>query len=182
MKQRQLNFGDTGARESVSFPCLNVRLVPANKVVANDYNPNKVAPRELDLLELSIREDGVTQPIVTYYDAKADQYIIVDGFHRWRVLTERLGCSEIPVVTIDKDIRGRMASTVRHNRARGKHQVDLVAELVKSLLAKGWDDARIAKHLGMTEEEIVRLKQVVGIARMFAAPEYSKSWGELDHE
>ncbi len=162
----------------ITFPCLAAKLVPAAKVVANDYNPNKVAARELDLLELSIREDGVTQPIVTYCDSAADLYVIVDGFHRWRVLTERLGCSQIPVVTLDKDIRNRMASTVRHNRARGKHQVDLVAELVKSLLAKGWDDERVAEHLGMTEEELVRLKQVVGIARMFANPEYSKSWGE----
>lgn len=167
-----------GERE-IGFPCLAVRLVPAAKVVSNDYNPNKVARRELDLLELSIREDGVTQALVVYYDREADKYVIVDGFHRYVVLV-RLGCEEIPVVVIDKDIRNRMASTVRHNRARGKHQVDLVAELVKSLLAKGWEDERIAEHLGMSGEELVRLKQVVGIARLFAAPEYSKSWGEDD--
>lgn len=166
----------------ISFPCLGVKMVPAASVVANDYNPNKVAKQELDLLELSIREDGVTQPIVTFYDSTADKYVIVDGFHRYAVLTQRLGCREIPIVTINKDIRDRMASTIRHNRARGKHQVDLMAALVKSLAAKGWDDPRIAEHLGMTEEELLRLKQIVGIARMFAAPGYSKSWGRIDRE
>lgn len=164
----------------ITFPCLNVRLVPAEKVQANDYNPNRVASTELDLLERSIAEDGVTQPIVTFYALDIDRYIIVDGFHRYTVLTQRFGCTEIPVVVIDKDIRERMASTVRHNRARGKHQVDLQAALVKSLLDKGWDDVTIAKHLGMSEEELLRLKQIVGAARMLAAEHYSAAYGRDD--
>lgn len=156
-------------------------MVPAGKVTANDYNPNKVANKELELLRRSIAEDGVTQPIVTFYDVEADRYVIVDGFHRYRVLTEDFRCEEIPVVVIDKPLDQRMASTIRHNRARGKHQVDLVAEdIVKALVRMGWPDERIQEHLGMTEEELVRLKQHVGIARMFANPEYSKSWGKLD--
>jgi len=167
--------GETG----IMFPCLGVKLVPADKVVCNGYNPNKVARRELDLLELSIREDGVTQALVVYHDVGADKYVIVDGFHRYVVLV-RLGCAEIPVVVIDKDLRNRMASTVRHNRARGKHQVDLVAELVKALLAKGWDDARIAEHLGMSAEELLRLKQIVGAAKLLAGTEYSASYGRDD--
>ncbi len=165
---------------NITFPCLEAKLVPISKVVANDYNPNKVAEQEYELLIHSIEEDGLTQPIVTFYDKQHDLYIIVDGFHRYKALRDHFKCEQIPVVVIEKDIKQRMASTVRHNRARGKHQVDLVADLVKSLLAKGWDDKRIAVHLGMTEEEIVRLKQVVGIARMFAAPEYAKSWGDTN--
>lgn len=162
----------------VTFPVLQVRLVPAHKVVANDYNPNKVASKEYQLLITSIAEDGVTQPVVTFYDAAADQYIIVDGFHRWAVLTREFGCTEIPVVTIDKDISQRMASTIRHNRARGKHQVDLQAELVKSLLQQGKTDDQVCVALGMTAEELVRLKQIKGIAYMMAYPEYSKAWGD----
>ncbi len=164
----------------VTFPVLQVRLVPAHKVVANDYNPNKVASKEYQLLITSIAEDGVTQPVVTFYDVAADQYIIVDGFHRWAVLTREFGCTEIPVVTIDKDISQRMASTIRHNRARGKHQVDLQAELVKSLLHRGKTDAEICIALGMTEEELLRLKQTVGAARMMAAEDYNEFYGRDD--
>lgn len=165
---------------NVEFPCLNVRLVPAEKVVANEYNPNRVATPELDLLELSITADGVTMPIVTFYDAERDEYVIVDGFHRWSVLTQRLGCDEIPIVTIDKDLSERMASTVRHNRARGKHQVDLQAALVRALLELGRTDDEIARELGMSEEELLRLKQIVGAARLLAGSEYSASYGRDD--
>lgn len=165
----------------VDFPCLSVRLVSTDKITPNDYNPNRVAAKELELLICSIKEDGLTQPIVVYYDSIRDRYIIVDGFHRYRVLVEHFKCKEIPVTIIDKPLDKRMASTIRHNRARGKHQVDLVAEdIVKALVRLGWSDEQIMAHLGMTEEELVRLKQVVGIARMFANPEYSKSWGEID--
>lgn len=164
----------------MEFPCLNAKLVPASKVVANEYNPNRVAAPEMDLLETSIREDGVTLPIVTYYDASQDRYEIVDGFHRWSVLTGRLGCNEVPVVVIDKPKAERMASTVRHNRARGKHQVDLQGELVRSLVQQGWPDTEIAEHLGMGEEELLRLKQVVGAAGMLAGEEYSASYGRDD--
>lgn len=158
-----------------------MKLVPIAKVVANEYNPNRVAAKELELLIKSIEEDGLTQPIVTFYDRQADRYEIVDGFHRYWVLKEHFKCEEISVVVIDKPLAERMASTIRHNRARGKHQVDLVAEdIVKALVRMGWSDEKIAVHLGMTEEELIRLKQVVGIARMFANPEYSKSWGEMD--
>ncbi len=165
---------------SVTFPVLNVRMVPAFKVVANDYNPNKVARREMELLIHSIDEDGVTQPIVTYYDASLDVYVIVDGFHRWSVLVNHFGCTEIPVVTIDGDISKRMASTIRHNRARGKHQVDLQAELVRSLMWKGKTDAEIETALGMTTEELLRLKQTVGAAKMLAAERYNEFYGRDD--
>jgi len=153
-------------------------MVNINKVVANDYNPNFVAKREYELLIHSISEDGLTQPIVVFHDKEKDEYIIVDGFHRYKVLRDHFKCSKIPIVVIDKPLRERMASTIRHNRARGKHRVDLQAELIKSLLRKGWKDSDIAKHLGMTEEEIIRFKQIVGIAKVFSNTEYSKAWGE----
>ncbi len=171
---------DELARKPIAFPCLNVKLVPIGKVQANDYNPNKVARMELELLADSIEADGLTMPIVVYYDRDADVYIIVDGFHRYILLRDRFECPEIPVVVIDKPLAERMMSTIRHNRARGKHQVDLLAMLVRGLVREGKSDCEIAEHLGMTDEELIRLKQVVGIARMFAAPEYSKSWGEND--
>jgi ParB-like chromosome segregation protein Spo0J len=160
-----------------------VLWVPANEVVANNYNPNRVASMEMKLLEHSIREDGYTQPIVSFHEPQ--QYTVVDGFHRNRVgkeaadITARLQ-GYLPVVTINKGPADLMASTIRHNRARGKHQVDLMGDLIRDLVQKGWNDEQIAKHLGMTEEELVRLKQLVGIAKIFATPEYSKSWGNPD--
>lgn len=172
---RQKYQGETA---TIAFPCMNPLLVPAEKVQANEYNPNKVAVAEMDLLKQSIEADGVTMPIVTYYDAAIDRYIVVDGFHRYILLTKHFGCKEVPVVVIDKNIQDRMASTVRHNRARGKHQVDLMGELVKVMTQKGCSDEEIASHLGMSEDELVRLKQIVGIAKVFAATEYSKAWGE----
>ena len=162
--------------KKVEFPCLNAKLVPADKVKANDYNPNKVARPEMKLLQHSIEEDGVTQPIVTYYDKEKDIYEVVDGFHRYIILKDKLKCKEIPVVTIDKPIEERMASTIRHNRARGKHQVDLQAELVKSLLKKGLSNSQIAKELGMEGEEVLRLRQQAGVAGMLAVDEYGKGW------
>jgi hypothetical protein len=161
---------------TVAFPCLNTKLVPANKVFANEYNPNKVATPEMKLLIHSIEEDGVTQPVVTFYDPESDRYIVIDGFHRYTVLTTHFKCKEIPVVVLDKPLNDRMASTVRHNRARGRHQVDLMGVLVKKLFEQGWSDERIADHLGMEGEELLRLRQQIGCARLLANKEFSKSW------
>jgi len=158
-----------------------VRWVPAAKVVGNEYNPNKVAPPEMRLLHLSIKEDGYTQPIVAYYDKQEDQYVVVDGFHRYRVGQEyadiRARVHEyLPVVVIDKDINARMASTVRHNRARGTHQVQGMAEIVAELHLKGVSDKRIAEQLGMEKDEILRLKQFVGLGDLFRHRDFSRSW------
>lgn len=160
-----------------------VLWVPAGRVVANNYNPNKVAVQEMKLLEDSIRADGYTQPIVAF--PEPDRYQVVDGFHRNRVGKEVVDIATglhgyLPVTLIRSDLANRMASTIRHNRARGKHQVDLMGDVVRDLVQKGWNDEKIAKHLGMTEDELVRLKQIVGIAKIFAAPEYSKSWGDVN--
>lgn len=162
--------------KKITFPCLNTRLVPAQKVVANDYNPNKVAPPEMRLLQTSIEEDGVTMPIVTYYDQEKDQYIVVDGFHRYTVLTKHLKCAEIPIVTIEKDIGDRIASTIRHNRARGSHSIDLMSNIVAELVDMGKSDQWIARKVGMDVDEILRLKQITGLASLFANADYSKSW------
>jgi len=162
--------------KKLNFPCLDVKLVPIEKVVANDYNPNHVANKEMQLLIHSIEEDGLTMPVVTFYDKEKDLYIVVDGEHRYTVVKEYFKSDVLPVTVIDKPIEDRMASTVRHNRARGVHKVSSQAEMVRDLTNYGWDDYAISKHLGMTFEEVLRLKQSVGAAKLLRATEYSKAF------
>lgn len=164
----------------ITFPVMNVKMVDIDKVVANDYNPNKVAPPEMKLLKHSIEEDGYTQPIVAYYDSENDIYIVVDGFHRYKCAKEYFHLKEIPVVTINKDLSNRMASTIRHNRARGTHQIIDMSKIVVDLTANGWDEKQIAEHLGMELDEIIRLKQVSGLKEAFADHVFSKSWEEFE--
>lgn len=159
-----------------------VLWVPAETVEANDYNPNKVAPPEMRLLEHSIREDGYTQPIVTWQNDGTRE--VVDGFHRCRVGRE---CKEVrkrtlgllPVTTINTDRESRpdrISATIRHNRARGKHQVAAMSEIVVELSRRNWSDERIGKELGMEPDEVLRLKQISGLAEMFADREFSEAW------
>ena len=162
--------------KKLEFPCMQPKLVPIEKVVANNYNPNKVAKPEMELLYKSILEDGLTMPIVTFYDDKIDKYVIVDGFHRYTIVKDYFKSDVVAISIIDKDIKQRMASTVRHNRARGVHKVDLQADMVVNLLKKGWNDNDISKELGMTLEEVLRLKQQTGIAELFKDRSHSKSW------
>jgi len=117
-------------------------MIDIDKVISNDYNPNRVAPPEMKLLKLSIEQDGYTQPIVAYYDNEADLYVIVDGFHRYRCAKEYFNLEKIPVVVIDKPIENRMASTIRHNRARGKHTVMGMSDLVLELSRRNWSDKK----------------------------------------
>lgn len=159
---------------------MDVQLVPIEKVEANDYNPNKVAPPEMKLLKLSIEEDGYTQPIVTFYDKKKDKYIIVDGFHRYRCAKEYFKLSDVPITVIDKPIQDRMASTIRHNRARGTHAIRGMSDIVLQLKQDGWTEEKIAKHLGMDAEEVLRLLQITGLKEAFANHEFSKSWEEFE--
>ena len=167
--------------KEIEFPVLNVKMVDIDKVVANDYNPNKVAPPEMELLRHSIEEDGYTQPIVTYYDKNKDIYIVVDGFHRYRVAKESLHLKQVPIVTIDKDLENRMASTIRHNRARGTHQIVDMSHIVLTLTENGWTEDQISKHLGMELDEIIRLKQITGLKETFANHTFSKSWEEFEY-
>lgn len=167
--------------EKFTSPVYNVLRVPLDKILANDYNPNKVAPPEMQLLETSIWEDGYTQPVVTFYDAEKDKYIVVDGFHRYTVIktSQRIYDREdgtLPIVVIDKDISDRMASTIRHNRARGSHNIDLMSNIVAELVEMGKGDAWICKHIGMSADELLRLKQITGLSSLFQNKEFSDSW------
>lgn len=162
--------------KQLTFPVMAVKMVDAAKVKANDYNPNKVAAPEMKLLITSIEADGVTQPIVTFYDSDTDIYTVVDGFHRYTVLTKHFKCEQVPVVVIDKPLADRMASTVRHNRARGKHQVELMSQMLVKLIGLGQTDAQIAKQMGMSAEEVLRLKQQTGIAEIFKGQHHGMAW------
>lgn len=159
-----------------------VLWVKNDSVQANDYNPNKVAPPEMQLLEVSIDNDGYTQPIVTF--PNEEKLEIVDGFHRSRVgkeseLIRQRVKGYLPIVAIRKeqsDKNDRIASTIRHNRARGKHQVDAMSEIVLELKNRNWNNARIAKQLGMDEDEILRLCQISGLESLFSDADFSKAW------
>lgn len=163
-----------------------VKWVVSNNVTANDYNPNKVAPPEMELLEISIQNDGYTQPVVTF--PSGDKVEVVDGFHRTRVGKESKIVRErvkgyIPTVIIRKEQSGksdRIASTIRHNRARGKHQVDAMSEIILELKNRNWKNERIARELGMDEEEILRLCQITGLQDIFKDSDFSKSWDASD--
>jgi len=162
-------------------PVYRVIAVPIEKIVPNDYNPNSVAPPEMRLLYESIKEDGYTMPIVCYHDKEQDRYVIVDGFHRYRVMLDYPDIylreeGKLPVSVIDKPLDHRMASTIRHNRARGSHDVDLMSNIVKELHELGRSDAWISRHLGMDRDEILRLKQITGLASLFKEIGFGQAW------
>lgn len=150
---------------------------------ANDYNPNSVAPTEMRLLQLSIMADGYTQPIVAWPDG-GGSYEVIDGFHRNRVGKEvgavkKRVMGRLPIAVINAERTSkedRIAATIRHNRARGKHQVDAMSDIVLDLHRRNWDDAKIAKELGMEPDEVLRLKQITGLAELFADREFSEAW------
>ena len=159
-------------------PVYKVISVPLEKIRANAYNPNVVAPPEMKLLELSIWEDGYTCPCVCYYNDKEDVYELVDGYHRYMVMKTSSRIFErekglLPVVVIDKDLSNRMASTIRHNRARGTHSLELMTNIVSELKQAGMSDAWIMKNIGMDRDELLRLKQISGLAALFADKDFS---------
>ena len=168
-------------------PVYQVIPVPIEKIQPNTYNPNTVAPPEMKLLYESIKIDGYTMPIVCYYNKESDTYIIVDGFHRYRIMKENADIYErekgmLPVTVINKSIDQRMASTIRHNRARGSHDVDLMSNIVKELHELGRSDAWISRHLGMDRDEILRLKQITGLASLFKDIKFGDSWRPVEEE
>lgn len=171
-----------------SEPVDMVRWVKADDVHANDYNPNVVAPPEMELLRVSIAADGYTQPIVTMAE-EAGTREVIDGFHRNRVGKECADVRErvhgyLPVVTIreDREDKGdRIAATIRHNRARGKHRIDSMSDIVVELKRRNWSEARIGKELGMDPDEVLRLCQISGLAEMFADADFSRAW-DVDGE
>lgn len=166
-----------------------VRWVRNDLVHANDYNPNSVAPPEMELLRLSIDADGYTQPIVSMPDPDG-RFEVIDGFHRHRVGKECADIQErvkgyLPLVAIREtqtDKTDRMASTIRHNRARGKHRIEAMSEIVIELKKRNWSDEKIAKNLGMEPDEVLRLCQISGIADLFADEEFSASWDIEDFD
>ncbi len=158
-----------------------VKWVKLDKVRANDYNPNTVADEEMELLFKSIREDGYTQPIVTVYHEDEDEYEIVDGFHRYRVIKKYDEISDrsygrLPITVIDKSMQERMASTVRHNRASGTHGVQGMSEVVRGMKEEGMSDEEICEELGMEAEELARLKHTSGFSKLFDDVDYNNSW------
>mgnify|MGYP003537618986 FL=1 len=168
-------------------PVYDVKRVPIEKVTANDYNPNSVAPPEMALLETSIWEDGYTQPVVVVRDEENDKYVVVDGFHRYCILRDSKRINErenghLPVVVLNKEMHDRMASTIRHNRARGSHNIELMSTIVAELVEMGKGDHWICKHIGMSIDELLRLKQITGVAALFQNQDFSKSWDAEDFE
>lgn len=163
-----------------------VLWIKSEVVEANDYNPNRVAPPEMRLLELSIDADGYTQPVVTFPENHG--YTVVDGFHRHRVgkesrrVRERVkGYLPITLIRPDReDYSDRVAATIRHNRARGKHQIQAMSEIVQELSRRNWSDKKIGRELGMDDDEVLRLKQISGLAEMFADREFSEAWEIVD--
>ena len=159
-------------------PVYNIRAIPIEKIRANAYNPNVVAPPEMKLLELSIWEDGYTMPCVCYYLPEEDIYELVDGFHRYLVMKTSTRVYEremglLPVTVIDKDLSNRIASTIRHNRARGTHSIELMTNIVAELKKAGMSDAWIIKNIGMDKDELLRFKQISGLAALFADKDFS---------
>ena len=159
-----------------------VLWIQSDRVVANDYNPNAVAPPEMKLLEHSIAEDGYTQPIVAW--EREEDFEVVDGFHRHRVgkessiVRERVkGYLPLAVINAERIDRGdRIAATIRHNRARGKHRVEAMSDIVVELKRRNWSDEKIAKNLGMDPDEVLRLSQISGLAELFANTDFSRAW------
>ena len=164
--------GEGDERESFKSPAYNVKAVPVEKIVANSYNPNVVAPPEMKLLELSIWEDGYTMPLVCYYREEEDIYELVDGYHRYLVMKTSVRIYKrenglLPVTVINKDISNRMASTIRHNRARGMHSLELMTGIVAELSKSGMSDSWIMRNIGMDKNELLRFKQISGLAELF---------------
>ena len=161
---------------TAQHPVSHVIWVPASEVQANDYNPNTVAPPEMELLELSIKSDGFTQPIVCW--RTEDHYEVIDGFHR-HLVGKKLGMEYLPIVIVNQertDRNDRIASTIRHNRARGKHEIAAMSDIVIELKRRNWSDVKISRELGMEPDEVLRLSQKSGLAEMFADKEFSEAW------
>ena len=163
----------------MTSPVWNIKAIPIEQIDANSYNPNHVAPPEMRLLYESIKEDGYTMPVVVY--PKPDgRYEIVDGYHRYTVMLTHRDIYErenglLPCSIIDKDVSNRMASTIRHNRARGSHSIELMMNIVGELKKAGMSDAWIMKEIGMDADELLRYKQLSGLAELFKDKQYSEA-------
>lgn len=174
---KQLIYELSPVREN---PVDRVLWVPKEMVVANNYNPNSVALKEMKLLYTSVKEDGYTQPVVTIWDDTIKKYVIIDGFHRNLIIRKHKDindrcCGRLPIVVLDKDINQRMASTVRHNRARGSHSIDGMTNIIYSMMKNGKSEKDICEELGMEAREFTKLKYITGFAKIFKNYEYSRA-------
>jgi ParB-like chromosome segregation protein Spo0J len=171
----------SGKRKTLAVPCVETLLVARGLVTANRYNPNHVPKDKMRLLRQSILDNGFCFPVVTIWDDAEERLVIVDGFHRYTIATESwLDLSHIPAVVLDHDISARMYATVQFNKARGVHQVDLDADVIRALIEQGQTEEEIAVHLGIDLETIHRYKQMTGIAELFAKADYSMPWTALE--
>ncbi|GAB7225129.1 ParB/RepB/Spo0J family partition protein [Vibrio owensii] len=164
-----------------THPALNVKLVESHLVQDNDYNPNNVAPPEYRLLKHSIKSDGVTMPIVVGEHSDDGRYVVIDGAHRTRLIKTESDinvslANYVPVVVLNKTCEERMSSSIRHNMARGEHQVELTANLVIKLREMDWSDEKIGRELGMDKDEVLRMQQITGLAEAFKDRSFSKAW------
>jgi ParB-like chromosome segregation protein Spo0J len=167
-----------GKRRKILVPCANTLLVARGLVVANTYNPNHVSDDKLELLRQSIIDNGFAFPIVVIWDGELQRFIVVDGFHRYLISSEKwLGLSHVPVAVLTHDASQRMIATWQFNKARGSHEVDLDADLIRALIQQGMEEDEITKHLGIDLDTVHRYKQLTGMAQLFQNAQYSMSWG-----
>lgn len=170
-------------KNNIKIPCLNVKLVPRDLVQANNYNPNHVPKDKMELLKQSILDNGFCFPIVTIWSEEDGKYIIIDGFHRYTICQpEWLDIEQVPIVVLEHDISKRMAATIQFNKARGVHQVDLDADVVRSLLEQGMSEEEVSRHLGIDLDTVLRYKQMTGIVDLFKNIDYTPSWEVSDEE
>lgn len=172
-------------RIEINVPCANTILVRRDLVVANNYNPNHVSDDKMELLYQSIVDNGFAFPVVVIWDADRELFVVVDGFHRYTITGPRwLDLGYVPVAVLDHDMSKRMIATWQFNKARGHHEVDVDAELIRALIEQGVDEGDIAEHLGIDLDTVHRYKQVTGIAALFVNTQYSMSWHmvEVDDE
>lgn len=164
-------------KQKIKVPCLQTKLVPREMVISNTWNPNHVSDDKMELLKQSIIDNGFCFPIVTIWDSEEEKYVIIDGFHRRMICNpDWLDIKEVPIVVLEHDIKRRMTATVQFNKARGVHQVDLDADVIRGLIEQGMSEDEISVHLGIDMEAIHRYKQLTGIAELFKNSEYSGSW------
>ena len=170
-------------KREIKVPCLDVKLVPRDLVQANNYNPNHVPKDKMELLKQSILDNGFCFPIVTIWSEEDGKYIIIDGFHRYTICQpEWLDIEQVPIVVLEHDISKRMAATIQFNKARGVHQVDLDADVVRSLLEQGLSEEEVSRHLGIDLDTVLRYKQMTGIVDLFKNIDYTPSWEVSDEE
>lgn len=171
----------TAKRGRIEIPCANTLLVNRDLVIANTYNPNHVAPDKMELLRQSIVDNGFAFPVVAIWDDERELFVVVDGFHRYLVSgPDWLGLSHVPVAVLSHNAAQRMVATWQFNKARGAHEVDLDADLIRALIEQGLDEKEIVEHLGIDLDTVHRYKQLTGIAALFQNATYSMSWGMVE--